>query len=247
MTHIWAHRGARVEAPENTLAAFAAAIDAGADGIELDVHLTADGRLVVHHDETVVLPTGEPALLRDLPYEAVRTIDVGTPGAGVHRIPTLDQVFALLAPTDLTLNVEIKDGLVRYPGIEGAVLAAERGSGMAERIVYSSFNHHTLVALRRLRRGVDIAPLYTEALVEPWLYARRLGARAVHPFHPTLAFPGTFEGFEESGIELRPWTVNDPAAWRSLTLAGVDAIMTDDPRAAVKVRDEVRAARHARA
>lgn len=213
------------------MAAFELAVQERADGIELDVHLTADGRLVVRHDADLVDADGASALIRDL---TLAQLHAAEPAA-----PTLEDVFALLAPTGFALNVEVKNGPVLYAGIERVLIDAHHASGMSERLVYSSFNHHTLVALRDLDPSVVIAPLYEEALVDPWVYARHIGADAAHPYFPTLGLPGQVEGFRAAGVAVRAWTVNDPADWRALVHAGIDAIITDDPAGAVAVRDEV--------
>lgn len=239
MTAIWAHRGSRLRAPENTMPAFALAVAEGADGIELDVHLTADGRLVVRHDPDVTLPDGTVALIRDLTLHQLRGVDVGGSDWGTARIPELAEVFELLAPTGLVLNVEVKNGPVLYPGIEQAVIAAHHGSDMADRLIYSSFNHLTLVALRELEPSVSIAPLYEEALVDPWAYAMHMGVGAVHPYYATLGLPGMIEGFAASGVKVRAWTVNTEADMLALMAAGIDAIVTDDPAAAVGLRAEL--------
>lgn len=219
--------------------AFELAVAEGADGIELDVHLTSDGHLVVRHDPDVALPDGSTALIRDLTLHQLAGVDVGNHEAGGARIPELAVVFELLAPTRLVLNVEVKNGPAPYPGIEDAVIAAHHASGMADRLVYSSFNHLTLVALREREPGVSIAPLYEEALVDPWAYALHMGASAAHPYYPTLGLPGMIEGFAAAGVAVRAWTVNAEADMRALIGAGIDAIVTDDPAAAIAVRDEV--------
>jgi glycerophosphoryl diester phosphodiesterase len=221
--------------------AFELAVAEGADGIELDVHLTPDGHLVVRHDPTVTLPDGSTALIRDLTLGQLAVVDVGNHASGTARIPELAEVFELLAPTSLVLNVEVKNGPVLYPGIEDAVIAAHHGSGMAERLIYSSFNHLTLVALREREPSVSIAPLYEEALVDPWAYALHMGADAAHPYYPTLGLPGMIEGFAFAGVAVRAWTVNAETDMRALIGAGIDAIVTDDPAAAIAVRDEIEA------
>lgn len=239
MTAIWAHRGSRLRAPENTIPAFDLAVAEGADGIELDVHLTADGHLVVRHDPDVTFPSGETALIRDLTLHQLAGVDVGSDASGAARIPQLAEVFELLAPTGLVLNVEVKNGPVLYPGIEDAVIAAHRASGMPDRLVYSSFNHLTLVALREREPGLSIAPLYEEALVDPWDYARHMGADAVHPYFPSLGLAGMIEGFRGAGVAVRAWTVNAEADMRALIGARIDAIITDDPAAALAIRGEI--------
>ena len=219
--------------------AFELAVAEGADGIELDVHVTSDGHLVVRHDPDVTRPDGSAALIRDLTLHQLAGVDFGNDPSGTARIPALTEVFDLLAPTSLVLNVEVKNGPVLYPGIEDAVIAAHRASGMADRLVYSSFNHLTLVALREREPSVSIAPLYEEALVDPWDYARHMGADAAHPHYLTLGLPGMIEGFRDAGIAVRAWTVNVDADMRALIGSGIDTIITDDPAAAIAVRDEI--------
>lgn len=239
MTLIWAHRGSRLRAPENTILAYELALASGADGIELDVHLTSDGHLVCRHDETVPMPDGSRALIRDLTLDRLRSADVGGEASGPLPVPTLAEVFALVAPTSAALNIDIKNGPVLYQGIEEALIVAHRASGMPERIVYSSFNHLTLVALRELEPSVSIAPLYEEALVDPWTYALHMGAGAAHPQYLTLGLSGMIEGFAAAGVKARAWTVNADADMRALIGAGIDTIITDDPDAALSVRREL--------
>lgn len=242
MTSIWAHRGAAADAPGNTIPAFELAIEQGADGIELDVHLSRDGVLVVHHDETVTLPSGETARIVDLSLEEVRSVDVGSAEFGPAEIPTLREVYDLIAPTNLRLNVELKNGLVTYPGIEEAVIAMHGQSGMNDRIVYSSFNHFSLVALLALAPEIEAAALYSAGLVDPWLYVERLGIPGVHPFYKNLTAPGVLDGYRETDIAVRPWTVDDPDDWHWLIGERVDAIITNRPGAAIAVRDAIGAA-----
>ncbi|WP_353114606.1 glycerophosphodiester phosphodiesterase family protein [Microbacterium sp.] len=237
MTLIWAHAGAGTFSSSNTIEAFELAIEQGADGLELDVHMTRDGRVVCRHDETVDLPSGVRVFIRDLSGEEVGAVDLGEG----RRIPELAQVLSLLAGTDLALNVEVKNGPVLYPGIEEAVLATVAAAREERAVVYSSFNHYTLLRLRELSPGALIAPLYTEALVDPWLYAQHLGADALHPFHATLAAPGVLDGFREAGVSVRAWTVNEPEDLRRLISAGVDAVITDEPAIARRIGAEIAA------
>ncbi len=218
--------------------AYDLAVASGADGIELDVHLTADGHLVCRHDAAVAMPDGSRALIRDLTLDRLRTADVGTESSGPLPVPTLAEVFALVAPTTATLNIDIKNGPVLYHRIEDALIAAHLASGMSERLVYSSFNHLTLVALREREPSVSIAPLYEEALVDPWAYALHMGADAAHPQFLILGLPGMIEGFAAAGVKARAWTVNADADLRALIGAGIDTIITDDPDAALAVRSE---------
>lgn len=117
MVAIWAHRGASAHAPENTLPAFELAVEQGADGVELDVHLTADGHLVVTHDETIDRCSDGTGAIASLTLEQLRAFDfsAGWEGFAGTRIPTLREVYELLHPTDLTINVELKNTFAPYP------------------------------------------------------------------------------------------------------------------------------------
>lgn len=236
MTQIWAHRGASAHAPANTMEAFSLAIEHGAEGIELDVHLTRDRQLVVHHDDTVEHPAAGMVSFADLTLDELAEVDLGDGHGRPARIPRLAEVYELLTPTSLRLNVEIKGSVLRYPGIDEALLAVHESSGLPERLIYSCFDHHTLVALRELAPQVQIAPLYAGGLVDPWVYLRHLGVSAAHPHYLSLFTPGILEGLASAGIAVRAWTVNDPAHLRWLLAAGIDAVMTDDPGAAVALR-----------
>ena len=123
-TLVWGHRGASGYAPENTMAAFEKAVEMGADGIELDVQLTKDGELVVIHDETIDRVSDGSGWVKDFTYAKLikHNFNRTHPEYEHAQIPTLEEVYALIKPTDLTINVEIKTGVVFYPEIEERVL-----------------------------------------------------------------------------------------------------------------------------
>ena len=131
-TLVWAHRGASAYAPENTLAAFKQAAESGADGIELDVQKTRDGRLVVIHDETVDRVSRATGWVKDFTYEQLKKVNVNQhfPKLGVQAVPTLEEVYELVKPTNMTVNVELKTGVVFYPEIEEQVLDVTKQMGM---------------------------------------------------------------------------------------------------------------------
>ena len=146
-TLVWAHRGASGYAPENTLEAFRMAVEMGADGVELDVQLTKDGELVVIHDETVDRTSDGSGWVKDFTYARISRFNYNrTHKEGYERamIPTLEEVYELLKPTGLTINVELKTGVVFYPEIEERVLDLTARMGLEECVWYSSFNHYTV-------------------------------------------------------------------------------------------------------
>ena len=233
MTSIWAHRGASHDAPENTLEAFTLAADQGADGIELDAMLTADGEVVVCHDETVDRTSDGTGQVGALTLAQLRRLDVGV-GRWPSRctIPTLAEALDLAAERGLVVNVELKYSFATpQPELVARAMEVVAASRLAEdpaRIVWSSFHHRALVELvaRGTRSAVGV--LYSETLVRPWDYARSFGATAVHP--PAGALPvEEFADCHEAGVAIHPWTVDDPGLLRSLAEAGADALITNVP------------------
>lgn len=238
MTAIWAHRGASAYAPENTLPAFELAERLGADGIELDVQLTADGQVVVIHDETVDRTTNGTGAVAERTLAELHRLDASS-GMGAYagtQIPTLDEVFAAFAPGMMTFNVELKNLIDFYPGMERAVLDVIAAHGLAERVLISSFNHYSLKTVQQIDRAARVGLLFAEGLYLPWEYAAEFGAVAIHPHWSFLRVPGVVEYAHAAGIAVNPWTVNTEADLARVIGAGVDAVITNHPDLAVRVR-----------
>lgn len=240
MTEIWAHRGASAYAPENTLPAFELAERQGADGVELDVHLSADGELVVIHDETVDRTSDGTGAVSELSLESLRELDFsnGRPGYAGVSIPTLAEVFELVRPSRMLVNVELKTNPNFQPGIESAVVAAVEQAGMADRVLLSSFNHLTLKTVQQIAPHLPVALLFDEIMYLPWEYAREFGAVAINPAYSYLQVNGAVELAHAAGIRINPWTIDNPQhlAW-ALEL-GVDAVITNTPDVAVALREQ---------
>lgn len=241
MAKVWAHRGASAYAPENTMEAFRLAAEMRADGIELDVHLTKDGYIVVTHDENVKRVTGGvDRFIADMTLEEVKQLDVcnGMDAYRSARIPELAEVLEFLTTNEMTLNIEIKTTDNLYPGIEGLTVQMVRAYGLQDRVIYSSFNHYSLVLARVADPGCRVGLLYSEAMVDPDVYAKHLNANAIHPYVPTLLVPGAAKRCIEAGIEINPWTVNDEKNMRWLLSLGCHALITNYPDLARRVVDE---------
>lgn len=231
-----AHRGASAVAPPNTLAAFRRAAELGADGVELDVHLSADGIPVVIHDFTVDATTDGTGRVQDLPLAALKELDAGSrfdPAFVGERIPTLEEVFAEVGGR-LLINVELKSMPGNdYPGLEETVAALIRRHGLAERVLVSSF--HPL-ALRRFRRAMPEVPvgfLYETAPLSRlarFLAALLPGLRpeAVHPWWGMIT-PAVVRQAHARRRRVVAWTVDDPEAMARLVEWGVDAVITNYP------------------
>lgn len=226
-----AHRGASGHCPENTLAAFSKGLELGATGIETDVQLTSDGRLVLVHDETLDRTTGRPGLVKDLTLEEIQSRDAGSwfhPDYKNEQIPVLEQLFELVKQTDTVLNIEIKNGIVPYPGIEERLVECIRSHQMSERVILSSFNHYSLVHCKQLAPEIRTAILYMEGLYEPWAYAQQIGAQALHPFKYAVTREWTAEAAQH-GITYCPFTINEPGEMVHLINLGVAGMITDYP------------------
>lgn len=230
-TKVWAHRGASAYAPENTMAAFKKAIAMGADGIELDVHMSADGKLMVIHDETVDRTTNGSGRVVDLRCAELKALCAsnGMEGFENARIPMLKEIYGLLRDSDLWINVEIKCDKVIYPDIWLRLLELEREMGMEGRILYSSFNHYVLAELKKLAPTAMIGLLYNIPLYDPWVYAKYMGAYSIHPHSLLLQCPGLVSGCHENGVAVCPWTVDDEETLANCKAFGVDAVITGKP------------------
>lgn len=239
-TEIWGHRGACAYAPENTLEAFELAAKMGADGVELDVQLTRDGEVVVIHDETIDRVCNGRGLVKEYTLEELKTFSVNRPHPEYAdaKIPTLKEVYELLAPTGLKVNVELKTGYFFYPGIEEKVLEIAKEMNMEEKVWYSSFNHYSIKRIKELDPSAKIGILYGDGIYSPAEYAKWIGAEALHPASHNMQYPDYVKNCKEKNVKIHVWTVNDTEHIRQVINAGVDAVITNYPDRGVLVRDE---------
>ncbi len=240
-TFVWAHRGASAYAPENTLEAFRMAVDCKADGIELDVQKTKDGKLVVIHDETLDRVSRASGLVKDFTYEKLKDINVNErfPKLGTQYIPTLEEVYELIRPTNLTINVELKTGVIFYPEIEEQVLELTKQMGMQERVIYSSFNHYTIRKIKRLQPDAVTGLLYQDGMIDVFTYAKQtVQADALHPAIYNVLYPDFYAKCRKHGLKVHVWTVNEEEHMRLLCENETDAMITNDPKLGRAVADE---------
>lgn len=231
-TKIWAHRGASGYAPENTLEAFSLAAEQGADGVELDVQLTKDNELVVIHDENVDRVSKRTGLVKDFTLEELQNMNVNVlrPGyTDFARVPTLQEVYELLGPTGLTVNVELKTGVFPYEGIEKRVLSCTKDAGMEERVCYSSFNHKTLLQIKKLDPAAKCGILFSDGWLRPAFYAKMFSFEYLHPAYRLLNDSWFLEGAKKEGRRIHVWTVNDPKDMKRCYELEVDAVITNYP------------------
>lgn len=229
------HRGAARHAPENTLAGLRKAAEHGAPWVEVDVMLTADGTAVLHHDETLERITGLSRPMAELGYDELAALDAGSwfgAAFAEEPVPTLEEALACLAELGLGLNLEVKP----TPGREAET--AKVAARILQRSwpvdlpppLISSFKRASLAAMKSAAPAFPRG-LLVEALPEDWREAAaELGCVTLHLDHEALT-PSVVEAVKASGLGLAAYTVNDPAEAVRLRTWGVDAIITDDPRA----------------
>ena len=228
---IWGHRGASGYAPENTLPAFQMAADMGADGVELDIQMTKDGVIVVCHDETIDRTSTGKGWLKDYTFDELRRLDFSNGNAAYEgtKIPTMEEVLDLLDPTGLTINIELKTGIIFYDRIEEKILELVRRKGWQNRVIYSSFNHYTVRRIKELDPSAKVGLLYGDGPIDMPGYGKRLQADALHPAFYNLQCPNYMEDCRKNSLDVNVWTVNSAADLRACRKYGVNAVITNYP------------------
>jgi glycerophosphoryl diester phosphodiesterase len=229
-----AHRGDSSSAPENTIAAFDAAVAAGADLIEIDVRLTADGVAVIIHDASALRTTGIDADVALTSSETLIAADAGSwfgPGFADARVPTLGDVAEWgAAHPDVGWLVEFK-GSWTAAQMDGTV-ATIRRHGLAGRTILQGFEHETVEAAR------DVAPDLPRALLVfrpehlDGLMGRleELGAAGCNPVGQLpIEMPRLAIRLRDAGYSVYPWTLDEPDEWGAAGVAGVDGVITNRP------------------
>lgn len=210
---IWAHRGCSQRYPENTLIAFAkAAAIKNLEGIELDVQLTRDGELVVIHDERVDRTTEGIGYVRDFTLSQLKKLHIYAGDNPSQSIPTMEEVFDLLeaylkpnskAGQGLKLNIELKNNVYPYDGMEEKIVGIVHKRGLQDAVVYSAFYAKSLARLKTLDAKAELGILDTKASDCIYKLKGGCGAAAIHPF---------WKSIDITAEELKEYTVR---AWMS--------------------------------
>ena len=183
---IWAHRGCSQHYPENTLLAFEKAAQIkGLTGIELDIQLTKDGHIVVCHDEKVDRTTDGTGELRSFTLNELKKLRIDAGNGKYEKIPTIDEILDLLEDklrTGLKLNIELKNSVFPYEGMEEKIIELVHRRGIQNSIVYSSFSALSIEKIRNMNSDVEAGIL--DVKVSDCLYKLKggCGANALHPF-----------------------------------------------------------------
>ncbi len=228
MTLVIAHRGASAYAPENTMPAFALAAEQGADMIELDVQRTADGAIVVFHDETTERWGGIQRRVDGCTLADMQALDIG--GA---RVPTLAEVCVFARQHNMPMNIELKQG-----GISNDVVNVVRQERAGDLVLFSSFSVEALSELASAAPSLPRAYLMGTQTYQPdvrlresWPFAalRALDCKAWHPSYQIPLLHQVIPLVRRAGFQINIWTVNDPLVMKRLIALEVDGIITDYP------------------
>jgi glycerophosphoryl diester phosphodiesterase len=232
-----AHRGASAYLPENTLPAYALAVEQRADMIEIDLHRSRDGAIVIAHDADLTALGGEGAI-GERTLAELRALSAG--GDEGLKIPTLEEVldgFGQASP----FNLELKGGPKGpYPGLEAQTLEVVESRGLLERTIFSSFDDSILAEIRRISAAARLAVLVDirqPELDKVFDRARNLVAEAVNP-HFLLANADLIGAAHSAGLAVYAYTVDDPGQMRDLIDAGIDGLFTNCPDRMRAVIDE---------
>ncbi len=229
---IYAHRGASGLAPENTMAAFYLALEQGADGIELDVHLTKDEKLVVIHDEDIKRTSNGEGLVAKMTYDELLKYDYGywfSPEFKGEKIPTLKEVLDFISKNTMTLNIEIKTSPIYYNRKTTELVYKEvKESGLLDRVIISSFDHQATADMKEIDKTVKTAALYGANFLGIEEYLEKNKFDFTHPIHECVTRK-IVEKIKSKKIGVNVWTVNDKDEALRLQDLGVDAIITNYP------------------
>lgn len=232
MTLNIAHRGFSGIYPENTLLAFEKALEVGADGIEFDVHLSQDGKVVIIHDELVDRTTDAVGYVKDFTVKKLQKMNAGNLYDFGHQpIPTLEEYFQLLGNSDILTNIELKTGAFWYEGIEEKVLEIIDRFDRRDRVLISSFNHYSCLKFRSLAPEIPVGFLEESWIIDVQDY---LDKHDIHYYHPYF-YDVTLELaniLTERKINIMAWTVNDESAMEKMINMGIRGIITNFPEKA---------------
>jgi glycerophosphoryl diester phosphodiesterase len=217
------HRGVKGYEPENTLISFQKALDMQVDGIELDVHLSADGELMVIHDETIDRTTNGKGFLNKLSLRELKAFRIN----GEHNIPTLKEVFDLVNQ-DCFINIELKN----YDTAEKVVSLIEKyvtkKGWKYDRFLVSSFDWNSLQQVAFLNDKIPIGVLAETNLDLALAFAKFIQAKSIHPHFHLLTKENTTH-MQEKGFQVFPWTINETEDIQKIKAFNVNGIITDFP------------------
>ena len=235
---VWAHRGFSSIYPENTMLAFRKAKEAGADGVEMDVHLTKDGEVVVIHDENLLRTTGVDKMVGDCTLSEITSIKASKTMDDKFDsyLPSFDEFCSFIKESGMKANVELKTGVIYYPGIEERVAAIVKKYGIEENVLFSSFNPLSLIIMKRYLPECGLGFLFSSSInIKHISYlSKEVGYSFLHPDYE-LINKEMLEEAKACNLGINTWTVNDPEEVKNLMAWNVGGVISNCPDMCLKV------------
>lgn len=222
-----AHRGYSDKYPENTMLAFKAAIDGNFDGVETDVQLTKDNRLVLIHDEKINRTSNGKGYVKDYTYEQLCQFNFNYRFDGIEaKIPLLEELLDYCIGKDVILNIEIKTDKIQYPDIEQMTYDLIKEKGLLSKTIFSSFHLESLLKLREIDASVYLGYLFEE---DYQVNKAKVFEYHFNGAHPKYVFLNEQEinDYISQGIDVNTWTVNSDDIKDFLVAEGVKTIITN--------------------
>lgn len=230
MTKNFAHRGFSGKYPENTMLAFEKALEIGVDGIELDVQLSKDNEVVIIHDETIDRTTNGKGFVKNYTLEELSLYNASYifTNLGFNKIPTLREYFELVKNKNIITNIELKNSIINYNGLEEKVLELIKEFSIEKNVIISSFNHHSILEFKKLAPNIKCGLLIEGILINAGEYTKK---NEVECFHPNFTALNniTIDELKKNNIEINTWTVNKKEDIEYLLLKDIDGIISNYP------------------
>lgn len=255
MTQVFAHRGYSGYYPENTMIAFQKAVEAGVQGIELDVQCSKDFELMIIHDEELKRTTNGSGYVKDFTKDELKQLDAsakmykkirketcskGSPmdELKVQKIPTLREYFEFVKDKNIITNIELKTSIFEYEGIEEKVIQLVDEFNLQDNVWYSSFNHYTLLRCQAIRPNASYGFLIDSWNIDMGSYTKKYHGATVNARYPYFK-KEIVDDLHQHGIGTQAWTSNTNEALQWLIKNGVDVLITNYPERAFQVLESM--------
>ena len=236
-----AHRGNSKYYPENTILGFKEALKLNVDQLEIDLHMTKDGEIIMMHDHKVDRTTNGTGLVVEYLLEDLQKLDASSIFAGqmgFNPIPTLREYFELVKDSHIVTNIELKTGVNQYPGIEEKVLELIREFKLEDRIIISSFNHHSVMRMKKLAPELVYGFLADTWILDAGAYTKSYDVPCYHP-SVNMMTQEIVDELKANGRVINVWTVNKEEQIRDLYHKGIDCVIGNFPDLTASVLKEL--------
>ncbi len=222
------HRGFTRDYPENTMLSFEKALEAGAHGLEFDVHLSKDGIPVIIHDESLDRTSDTRGLVRDFTFSQLQKVNVATNFSLNEKIPSLEEFFDFAKQRDIISNIELKNSVFEYRGIEQKLYDLIKKYKLQEKCIISSFNHESILRMKDIAPELKYGFLSDSWDIDPASYLKKHNIACYHASAYRLTEEFVSQLHAEN-IQVNTWFGSVPLDYESVIETGVDIVISDEP------------------